>query len=505
MATEVELKYLVLNNDVSLRIFEMLNKEKLTFTHQIKQLSNCYFDSLDLRLRQMDMGLRVRTCDDKLEQTIKTAGVVIAGLHQRPEYNVNITSLFPQLELFPADIWQKKTNITDLQSRLVSLFSTDFKRELWTVSYLSSEIEIAFDQGKITSDGNSVDICEIELELLSGEKSTLFSLAKLLFKTLNLRAGIKSKAARGYQLFAKKAGNEFTELKLDISCEDNDLSNYFLSGVNHGLMQLQSSIDRYLIVKDFKSLAEIVDVLSLLRHGFWLFESKLNDKSKEIRHELNHFMQLFAWVDNAIYLNELLNKTGNYRKKIEYSEQLIEQLKLEKRQIPNVNLVIELLHSERFNLLQTQLLELIVSGVGSDWFKETQIHDSLVIFAKEKLSENLTLLTQKMSLSSSTIAEHYIENRQFLRRCLLTGNWFGGLFEAKLREQFRDPWLDLLLGIRELQSLLIIRQQLERFENLADDSNGKLLKWQHGKVENLMVAIEQSKRAALSVPPYWQF
>ncbi|HBF47976.1 MAG TPA: adenylate cyclase, partial [Shewanella frigidimarina] len=70
-----------------------------------KKLTNGYFDTDDLQLRRWDMGLRVRGFDNQLEQTIKTAGRVVGGIHSRPEYNVNIDQKTPILSRFPKEIW----------------------------------------------------------------------------------------------------------------------------------------------------------------------------------------------------------------------------------------------------------------------------------------------------------------------------------------------------------------------------------------------------------------
>ncbi|MFS1562460.1 MAG: inorganic triphosphatase [Candidatus Arsenophonus phytopathogenicus] len=100
------------------------------YTHfSLHKLSNIYFETVDHQLRRWDMGLRIRGCDGRYEMTIKTAGKVIGGLHQRPEYNVEINK--PELNLlaFPREIWPKNINVARLQSQLTTLFYTDFSRE----------------------------------------------------------------------------------------------------------------------------------------------------------------------------------------------------------------------------------------------------------------------------------------------------------------------------------------------------------------------------------------
>ncbi|MCO4797837.1 MAG: CYTH and CHAD domain-containing protein [Colwelliaceae bacterium] len=502
MSTEVELKFLTLSEDVSIKVFNLLKAKELAFTHQIKHLSNCYYDTAELALRHLDMGLRIRICDGHIEQTIKTAGVVIGGLHQRPEYNVDLDTSFPQLTLFPQDVWSNDLNIEKLQTQLIPLFNTDFTREIWLVSIEGAEIELAFDRGEISSDGRSFDICELELELVSGDKDALFSLAQLLSHDLSLRPGMQSKAARGYRLYFKKEEIEDSDVLLEINNDSKNIKSCFVEGISSCLQQMQMSIEQYLHFQTFKKLDAFVDVLALLRQGFWLFEDNLTENSLKIRNELSFFIQLFAWVDNAIYLQELMTKTGNYRKKLDYSKQLIEQLRLEKRRFPDKEMIAELLHSERFNLLQLSLLKLITSNKNEHYFIDSN-EEAIVPFAKKKLSQSLASLTHAMSSFSSSDAEQWLAQRKILHRSLLTGHWFGGFFDDNKRIDFRLPWQDMQIGLRELQSLWIIKQQLEKVELVNESSNKKVVDWQESKVENLLLALAHCKDSAISLPAYW--
>ncbi len=501
MTTEVELKYLVLNENVSEIMFELLKQYKILFNHQTKQLINSYFDTPELALRKLDMGLRTRIDGEHIEQTIKTAGIVVGGLHQRPEYNIDITYPFPKLALFPDSIWSNDSDINKLQSQLIPLFTTNFQRDVWTVTYLDSVIEIAFDQGDISASGSSTIICEIELELQEGTKHALFALANILFETFKMRAGVQSKAARGYQLYAGTPEPINNELPLDIEASRDSIEQCFITGVKHCLSGIQLSVEQYIKSKDVNQLANLVSMLSLLRHGYWLFKEELTDKCPSIRQELTYFIQLFAWVDNALYLRELMNKTGNYRKKIEYSQRLVEQLKLEKNRFPDYSMTVELLNSARFNKLQLDLLQVLLSS-HDDVFEKNNTLKHIAIFAKNKLTNSLSLLTDAMS-SSAFSAEDYLAHRKLLHRSLLTGNWFGYLFAQHERFQFRTPWIDMKVGLRELQSLWIIKQQLEKIEKEGELEDKKLVKWQEAKVENLLDALTQSKQAALTMQPYW--
>ncbi|MEQ2026296.1 CYTH domain-containing protein [Xenorhabdus szentirmaii] len=200
LSVEIELKLEVKPDAIS-----AVRQQLFQFPHHytsLQYLTNIYFETADNQLRRWDMGLRIRGFDGQYEMTMKTAGKVIGGLHQRPEFNVPLSEPVLELAQFPAHIWPENTNLVRLQSQLTELFRTDFTREKWRVNYGQSDIEVVLDQGEIRS-GNHADIspiCEFELELVSGNVSDILSLATKLASQNGLRLANKSKAARGYAL-----------------------------------------------------------------------------------------------------------------------------------------------------------------------------------------------------------------------------------------------------------------------------------------------------------------
>ena len=85
MAQEIELKFIVHPESV-----ETLRQHLHTLTEErvaATQLLNIYYETPDSWLRSHDMGLRIRGNNGVYEMTMKIAGRVIGGLHQRPEYN----------------------------------------------------------------------------------------------------------------------------------------------------------------------------------------------------------------------------------------------------------------------------------------------------------------------------------------------------------------------------------------------------------------------------------
>lgn len=226
MNTEIELKYQLEstpdeNSSVAASITAMLTAQNSHFEVNQFQLVNDYFDNDNLDLRKMDFGLRIRTkvisenalkteltvetqpIAQQFEQTIKTAGIVVDGLHKRPEYNVNILGKQVDLSLFPVNIWPENTNVEQLQQSLKVIFSTNFSRQTWLIHHGENIIELALDSGEIIANGGKekLFINEIEIELVNGSEQALFELAKQLKANISMKPSSLSKAARGYSLY----------------------------------------------------------------------------------------------------------------------------------------------------------------------------------------------------------------------------------------------------------------------------------------------------------------
>jgi len=507
MATEIELKYLVNSDKVESIISTLLTEQSIPHQVASKQLKNTYFDTSNLALRHLDMGLRVRWYAAFIEQTIKTAGVVVGGLHQRPEYNVNIESNTPDLSLFPHEIWPSSENIEQLQSDLIPLFSTNFERATWLVELPEGTVELAYDRGDISS-GNLVEqINEIELELVSGDISAIFSLANLLFDQLEVRAGRKSKAARGYGLWHKSLATSadnndkdhtigFTDkryLLAPIIAEQNTIEAFYC-GVEFGLAQIQENINAYIDNPRLTHLFLLTDAMKFLRYGIHQFQSVLHlPKYQPITQLLDTLIEQFNWLDKAQHVRELTTKKGNYRKKIEYNKQLIELLRLKRERFPTVESVISQLQSGSFNKLQLQLLELLINPVASS--EQPNLHKFAYLALEQSLKDLISATPECDAMSAS----QYLALNQYLTKSLITGCWFGGLYSKEMRKEYRSPWLDILHGIDELAIYALLQRQLQQLEQQPD----KLIRWLECKIDNLVDVLEHSRKVAISVNPYW--
>ena len=203
---EVELK-LALHTTDSNRLEQSLARLPLLARRKASRqaLHNTYFDTPQEDLNRQRIALRVRRvgsakCPQWL-QTLKIGGNSQSALSRRGEWEESIPDATLSQTMLEGTPWNELDPAGTLFTKLQPCFITAFQRTRWTVRRRDgSTVEVALDIGHILADGHNAPICELELELLQGDASTLFSVAAEISRTLAvLPLGI-SKAERGYAL-----------------------------------------------------------------------------------------------------------------------------------------------------------------------------------------------------------------------------------------------------------------------------------------------------------------
>ncbi len=205
MSNEIELKFQINQSDIE-QLQNYLNQwvccDEAEFSsqqHLVSQLNltNTYYDTEDHFLRLNGCGLRIRTTETEqskcFEITLKSKGNSVGGLHERIEINQPLPNDKLDLSVLPEEA------LPNGLTQLRPLFTTNFKRQTWLISFANSEIEVALDLGQITSNGQSMPIQEVELEIKQGNKQDLLNFAIELSR-FNLHLFSQSKASRGYRL-----------------------------------------------------------------------------------------------------------------------------------------------------------------------------------------------------------------------------------------------------------------------------------------------------------------
>jgi triphosphatase len=165
------------------------------------RLLSVYYDTPDCRLAHEQAALRLRKAGRRWVQTIKMAGEVTAGLHSRPEWEVNTRAGVLQLDGVPDGAMRELFADPALRSALTPRFTTAFLRTVVDLQWPEGDrVELAMDRGEVSAGGGTLPLCEVELELKAGRPGRLFELAGSLGADLRLQLCNVSKAERGYRL-----------------------------------------------------------------------------------------------------------------------------------------------------------------------------------------------------------------------------------------------------------------------------------------------------------------
>ncbi|MBF38806.1 MAG: phosphate-binding protein [Idiomarinaceae bacterium] len=497
MSQELELKLLIApeKRDQALKVCQSLADARSGTTQKTQfELRNSYFDTSDLRLRQFDMGLRIRSHKDQKEQTIKLAGRVMGGMHQRPEYNVNVDSEKPDLTLFDSEIWPDDFPVYDIQRDLETIFVTDFTRTRWRLPSGDGVIEMVLDEGQIQAGENSETISEIELELQGGSIDDAYHLAHQLVSKVEAKVGSLSKAARGYMLAGKSLLEPFTQMHYVPLEGDFTIGQALYRAVEYGLRHWQHNESCLLFNPSVRAVQGLADGIQLVRVALeQLIELGVGER--QLLNNLAKITEQLQWLKNFEGLDELTAEDGAYHRALKRYEKLYESLQNSQEDVIRLNEVAEVVASVRY---QTTVLKLSQFLIEQEMTEE--LSQPVSPWCSQLLKSDWQLVQTAFSEHEKLNEEGYLKLLKPLQNSLLMGTCFGELFDDDVREKFRLPWQDLARGIREITALHILH---ERIKERDDDDLERLLEWQKMQRESLLKALEYSRKAALKRDPYW--
>ncbi|WP_047691531.1 CYTH and CHAD domain-containing protein [Vibrio sp. ZOR0018] len=504
METEIELKFFVSPEFSEILRYKI--SEIKVLQHSCRALGNTYFDTPDNWLRQHDTGLRIRRFDDVYVQTVKTAGRVVAGLHQRPEYNAEHNSNEPNLTLHPEDIWPQGKDITTLQSELMPLFSTNFTREQWLIGMADgSQVEVAFDQGFVVAGEKQEPICEVELELKSGQTDALFTLARQFCEHGGMRLGNLSKAARGYRLAPGYQGDEVHALTLVNTVSTDSVEECFIHSLEHALSHWHHHEQIYTERDSIPALHEISHATSFLRQILSIYGGIVPRRASAIlRQELKWLEQELSWLKTHDYLTNLLEDKGHALRKLDARKFIIAELKEQQEALPTREENLKLLSSARYTGLLLDLSRWILSR-GWQPFLDDKAREKMArnvgSFSVKQLDRTWAELMEAFPPKVELSPQEYIDQQYRLMRNLYTGIGFASLYDIEERKNFRLPWADLLQGIDDL---LMLKPLENLIDKLQEDEQEQLKRWLIRQQNSIVHAMEQTRQIGIEAEPYWR-
>lgn len=240
MTVETELKLRVAPGQLA-----KLKRHALLKTHQLtrpttRRFYNIYFDTPKLKLQQAGIALRLRRVGKHWLQTLKGGGTVQGGLHQRNEWEMPVSG--PALDFSLAQVEEWKDMLPKhLRNKLQPVFVTDFSRNSRMLMWQGAEIELCMDQGEISTEQKHMPLCELELELKSGEPRQLFELALAILDIVPFELESASKAEQGCRLISGYTEQPLKALPVKLGKHD-DLSKVMQTLIWSCMQHLQSNL-----------------------------------------------------------------------------------------------------------------------------------------------------------------------------------------------------------------------------------------------------------------------
>ena len=199
MANEIELKLALPESAQRLLLRHPLLKRAKS--RDSGRLINLYYDTPSLELHRAGIALRLRRQGGQWLQTVKCAGVSVAGLSSRPEWEDPYGGEFDFSAVDDETVRRRLERLRE-RGRLAPVFETNFLRTTWRMEPEPGvALLLALDRGWTAAAGRREAISEIEIEIATGEARHVFDLARQIAESIPLAPAPFSKAERGYRLF----------------------------------------------------------------------------------------------------------------------------------------------------------------------------------------------------------------------------------------------------------------------------------------------------------------
>ena len=501
MASELELKLAATSEKLNkIRQLDFPGASSQT-PWETQQMINTYYDTAHYKLRDVSIGMRIRQIDELFIQTVKSSGKAIGGLHQRNEDEITLSSNNLDISLIADPYLQILVEeALEEDGDYIPCFNTDFYRTKSLLSFSDgTKIEMALDSGTITAGDQSTDICEVELELKEGSPEYVFAIGRYLIKELDLTIYNASKARRGYSLCDTPSSNYYrmqvAELSQGIKSEQA-FEQICYSGLKHW-----QYYELFLNNDNAHSAAlEMYRALIYLQHMYIVFGGLIP------RQATDDLRNNWAWLADA--MRPIVDAAKHKRHLIRYLKQKADWDLVDEQQ-KKIQIDVEqallgfksLLATPRYNIMMLNMSQWLYFKEWRDFMPEKD-HEHLNIpiidYAKKQLEHMLKELKRDLGPKVVIKPKGYFKLIAKIRRALDTGLFFGGLFDSQKRISYRQPWVDILNGIRELQmnnyifELQLETHQREETEQWLIDRNRPILK-----------AIEETRKAAFKSNPYW--
>nr|CRH07304.1 Putative adenylate cyclase [Candidatus Magnetococcus massalia] len=202
MALEEEIKLTALNAATLDAVLSDPAVQAVAKTPEQVDYRAVYYDTEELLLLRNQLAFRARKeAADRWRAAVKGTGGVVDGVSRRQEWEGYLSTLVQTLDAFPPGEMRNALGHLIEQAPhapLKPLLVTDFKRRAIPLHFPNGTVgELALDEGQVEAAGKAQQLCEVELELVSGSLEPLQALAEELKLRHPLHPSPHSKFAIG--------------------------------------------------------------------------------------------------------------------------------------------------------------------------------------------------------------------------------------------------------------------------------------------------------------------
>lgn len=272
-----------------------------------RNLLATYFDTVDFKLRDAGLTLRVRKEGRRFVQCVK-AEDDLGGIFTRKEWEVFLPRPEPNPKAIEKMVGAKA--LTNLNAEdLIPVFKSRIRRvhrELTPTA--GNRIALDMDVGQIEAGNVTEPICELELELLAGDPRQIYDFALSLIDEVPARLSTVAKSDRGYALVTGGRGRwrKAHPLLLTPAAPAEDA---FARMIVNGIEHLQANEACALERNDVEGIHQMRVALRRLRSAFGLFRPLLpGDEPNELVEEIKWAMdELGPARDWDVFVTEVLD------------------------------------------------------------------------------------------------------------------------------------------------------------------------------------------------------
>jgi inorganic triphosphatase YgiF len=268
---------------------------------RVRKMRAIYFDTPEGLLRRNGLVLRIRDEGDERIQAVKQHNG--DGVLARGEWETPVAGDAPDLKAAVETPLARVCAGRDL-AELAPVFEVRVERTTREISMDGAAVELAFDTGEVRAGDAASPVCELELELMEGDRRALFDLARDLAGKVALDLSFTAKADRGYALMDGAKADDGKRPALD---PDGDAASAFRAIALAALAQMAANARALRAAPQARAVHQLRVAVRRLRSAMTLFAPMLIDGDREgvtaelkwLAGELNDARNLDVFIDET--------------------------------------------------------------------------------------------------------------------------------------------------------------------------------------------------------------